>query len=435
MPVTGCCPPARLHPQMALDIPEDGKLVNNIIYFARALRRAGLAIGPAQIVQAIKAVRHIGFASPEDLFWALHACFLTRGDQSAVFAQMFRLFWRDPRYLEHMMALMIPALRGAAEDHAAPAAARQAADALLDGPVAEPTTDTPATCGEELTIDASGSAAANATLRTMDFERMSADEVRRAREAVAQLTLPVPPLISRRLQRSDRGPRIDRARTLQQAVRLAGDIAAIHRQEQRRRPPDLVALCDISGSMSAYSRTVLHFLHAIMHRPHAGWHRVHVFTFGTTLANITPLLALREVDAALEAAGQSVEDWDGGTRIGDCLRDFNIAWSRRILSRGALVLLVSDGLESGDTEQLAREARRLQRTARRVIWLNPLLRWEGFAPSAGGIRALLPHVDCFRSAHNLATLAGLAATVAHADDRGERDRLLAMVRQGPDAEE
>ncbi len=418
---------------MTTDIPEDGNLVNNIIYFARALRRAGLAIGPGQIVRAIKAVQQVGFASSGDLYWALRACFLTRGEQSVVYAQMFRLFWRDPRYLEHMMALLLPSMRGVAEEQTAQAAARQAAEALLDGRGAEPATDAPMEGGETLTIDATGSTAATATFQTMDFERMSAEEVHRARQAVARLTLPIPPLISRRMQRSDHGSRIDRSRTLRQAARLAGQIATIHRQEQSRRPPDLVALCDISGSMSAYSRTILHFLHATMHRTRRGRGKVHVFTFGTCLANITPLLAVQEVDAALEAAGQSVKDWDGGTRIGDCLHDFNINWSRRVLSRGALVLLISDGLESGDPQQLAREAQRLQRAARRVIWLNPLLRWEGFMPSAGGIRALLPHVDCFRSAHNLATLGGLAATVARADDCGERDRLLAVLRQRPDA--
>ncbi|MCY4259307.1 MAG: VWA domain-containing protein [Rhodobacteraceae bacterium] len=415
---------------MVPDVPEDGKLANNIIYFARALRRAGIAVGPGQIVQAIRAVHAVGFADRADVYWTLRACFLTRGEQSAVFAQMFRLFWRDPRYLEHMMAMMMPAMRGVSEDSMAAPAARQAADALLDGPAASRIADNPATDNAaEVMIDASGTTSANATFHTMDFERMSADEVREARRVIARFELPAPPLISRRLQRADQGHRVDRARTLQSAARRAGHMSCIHRQVPRRRRPDLVALCDISGSMSAYSRTLLHFLHAIMHRANAGWSRVHAFTFGTTLTNITPMLAKREVDDALQAAGQSVEGWNGGTLIGACLREFNVRWSRRVLSRGALVLLISDGLESGDTEQLITESRRLQRTARRVIWLNPLLRWEGFAPNARGIRALLPHVDCFRSAHNLATLAALAEAVRQAEDRGDRDRLLAMMQQ------
>jgi hypothetical protein len=176
--------------------------------------------------------------------------------------------------------------------------------------------------------------------------------------------------------------------------------------------------------MSAYSRMVLHFVHAVSNARGQGWARVHAFTFGTRLTNITRHLATRDVDQSLKAAGTEAQDWSGGTRIGACLHTFNRDWSRRVLGQGAVVLLITDGLDRDDGARLAREAERLHLSARRVIWINPLLRWDGFAPRAAGIRALLPHVDCFRSGHNIATLAGLAETVRSAGDRGEKDRLM-----------
>ncbi|MBL3563183.1 vWA domain-containing protein, partial [Rhodovulum sulfidophilum] len=201
---------------------------------------------------------------------------------------------------------------------------------------------------------------------------------------------------------------------------------------RRRRWPDLVVLCDISGSMSQYSRMVLHFLHAVSNAKGAGWARVHAFTFGTRLTNITRHLATRDVDAALAAAGAEAPDWEGGTRIGAALHAFNRDWSRRVLGTGAVVLVITDGLDRDETDILAREIERLHLSARRLIWINPLLRWDGFAPKARGIRAMLPHVDCFRAGHSIRSLEDLARAVSEARDTGERDRMLAAMRHsGP----
>lgn len=208
-----------------------------------------------------------------------------------------------------------------------------------------------------------------------------------------------------------------------------GEIREIFRQDHRIRWPNLVALCDISGSMSAYSRTVLRFLHAVANREGDGWSRVHAFTFGTRLTNISRQLGNRDIDAALAAAGTESPDWDGGTRIGECLRSFNRDWSRRIMGQGAVTLLISDGLDSGDPAELDREMQRLQLSSRRLIWINPLLRWDGFLPKARGVRAMLPHVDCFRSAHNIVSLTELAEAVGSADDAGEKPRLIAALKE------
>jgi uncharacterized protein with von Willebrand factor type A (vWA) domain len=237
---------------------------------------------------------------------------------------------------------------------------------------------------------------------------MSTEEIARAKRMLAQLKLPVKPLASRRLQAAALGLRMDRRKTLRAAMRHGGEIRDIARAKQRERWPNLVVLCDISGSMSQYSRMVLHFLHAVANEKGAGWARVHAFTFGTRLTNITRHLATRDVDAALAAAGAQAQDWEGGTRIGDSLRAFNMQWSRRVMGQGAVVLLITDGLERSDPDQLSHEIERLHLSARRLIWLNPLLRWDGFAPKAAGIRAMLPHVDSFHAGHSIQSLEDLA---------------------------
>ena len=179
--------------------------------------------------------------------------------------------------------------------------------------------------------------------------------------------------------------------------------------------------------MSQYSRVVLHFLHAVANEKGAGWARVHGFTFGTQLTNITRHLGTRDVDAALAAAGAQAQDWEGGTRIGQCLHEFNRDWSRRVMGQGAVVLLITDGLDRDDPDHLSREMERLHLSSRRLIWLNPLLRWEGFAPKARGIAAMLPHVDSFRAGHSIASLEELARVISAPDDVGEKARLLQAV--------
>jgi uncharacterized protein with von Willebrand factor type A (vWA) domain len=251
-----------------------------------------------------------------------------------------------------------------------------------------------------------------------------------ARRIIARLTLAVPPLLSRRTAPDMHGTRPDWRRTMRQSMKRGGEMAEFARKHRRTRWPALVALCDISGSMSSYSRAVLHFLHAVANEKGAGWARVHAFTFGTRLTNITRHLAQRDVDAALKAAGAEAQDWEGGTRIGACLEHFNRDWSRRVLGQGAVVLLITDGLDRGEPERLNAAMERLHLSARRVIWVNPLLRWEGFAPKAAGIRAILPHVDTFRAGHNIAALEGLAAALSQPDDAGEKARLMRMMSEG-----
>ena len=405
-------------------LPEDGKLGHNIVHFARALRRAGLPIGPGRVMDAIRAVEAAGFTERVDFYWTLHACFVSRPEHRPAFAQVFRLFWRDPRYLEHMMSLLLPAVRGVQQDRIAQAAEKRAAEALLDGALRDLPGFDGADEGSEIEIDASFTMSEEERLRTLDFEQMSADEAAEAKRMLARLSLPVRPIASRRTAADVLGVRPDWRGTMRASMRQGGEITRFARRSPTVRWPNLIVLCDISGSMAQYSRMVLHFVHAVANRKGQGWARVHAFTFGTRLTNITRHLRQRDVDAALAAAGAEAQDWSGGTRIGACLHAFNRDWARRVLGQGAVVLLITDGLDRDDVGDLSREMERLHLSARRLIWINPLLRWDGFAPKAGGIRAMLPHVDSFRAGHSIDSLAALAQAVSEAGDGGEKARLM-----------
>ncbi|MGE0735462.1 MAG: VWA domain-containing protein [Alphaproteobacteria bacterium] len=384
-----------------------GSFAANIMHFARVLRRAGLPIGPGRVLTALQAVSTVGLGNREDFYWALHAVFVNRRDQRDLFDQAFHIFWKNPQILERMMSLVLPTLHLPDQDNAQEIS-RRIAEALKVPGQGEP--EEPET--EEIEIDAALTWSDREVLRQMDFEMMSEDEVRRARQAIARMTLPVTDVPIRRFRPSPIAHAIDMRATMRKSLRAAGAAFTLAKRVRRRRRPPLVILCDISGSMNRYSRMLLHFLHAVCNDRD----RVHVFLFGTRLTNITRQLRHRDVDYALKKAGELVEDWSGGTRIGASLHDFNVHWSRRVLGQGAVVLLITDGLDRGmegdGADMLPREMERLHKSCRRLIWLNPLLRFEGFEPKSTGIRAMLPFVDDFRTVHNLASLEDLAAALS-----------------------
>lgn len=402
----------------------EGRLAENITHFARALRRAGLPLGPERIINAIRAVEAVGFTEREDFFHTLRACFVSRPEHLQLYAQTFKLYWRDPKFLEHMMRAFSPLMRAEAPPPPPPPAERRAAEALLDHQPKDLPEDAAEQDEDEFKIEADLTFSMDEKLRKMDFEQMTLAELAEARRAIAKISLPVRPIASRRTRADARGAIADWRATIRHAMRNGGEIAALHHRARRQRWPNLVALCDISGSMGGYSRMLLHFLHTASAEKGAGWAQVHGFTFGTRLTNITRHLRHRDVDEALRAAGAEAEDWEGGTRIAACLREFNRVWSRRVLGQGAVVLLITDGLDRDSTADLAAEAERLALSCRKLIWLNPLLRWDGFAPKAQGIRALLPQVDSFRAAHSIESLETLAHMLSRPDDAGEKTRLL-----------
>lgn len=407
-------------PKAAAD--DHGRIADNIVHFARALRAAGLPVGTGRALQAVEAATVAGIGQRDDFYHTLAACFTSRPEHRAVFDQCFHMFWRDPQIMERMMGLMLPDVRVPGEEKDKQAGEQRAAEGLTkDGKPPPPREDDDSP--DQIEIDAQLTMSDEEILKSRDFEQMTTAEIARAKRAIARLNLPVRPLVSRRTQPSPLGALPDWRRTMRAAMRNGG-VPVLARRQRRIRWPALVALLDISGSMASYSRMLLHFLHSAANANGAGWSKVHVFTFGTQLTNVTRHLAYRDVDESLQRAGHEAQDWEGGTRIGACLEAFNKGWSRRVLGQGAVVLLITDGLDRDDPMRLAREAERLHLSARRVIWLNPLLRWDGFEAKAQGIRALLPHVDSFVAAHNIDSLERLSTLLTEAATTGDKDRLI-----------
>jgi uncharacterized protein with von Willebrand factor type A (vWA) domain len=382
-------------PAVTGDTPAlNGKLADNILLFARLLRAAGLQLGTGKIIHAIEAVNLVGVESQRNLHTALLSQFVTRHEQTPLFDQAFSLFWRNPRLMEKLMGAMLPTVRTEKDQEQI---LRRLGEALYKS--GELQTDPQE---EEVELQANLSFSDREILQSKDFEQMSEVELQIARNMLQKLKLPVPDVRSRRFQASKQKARIDMRKTLQQSLRNSATIP-LQFKRNRVRPPAIVVLCDISGSMAQYSRMFLHFMHAISnHRD-----RVHSFVFGTRLTNISRYLRNKDVDIALEATSRAVVDWSGGTRIGLCLEQFNRLWSRRVLSQGAVVILLTDGLDRGEGDELQKEMDRLSKSCRQFIWLNPLLRYDKFEPKAQGILSMLPYVDVFRSAHSVQSLAEL----------------------------
>jgi len=380
----------------------DPRLAENIVHFARVLRRAGLAVGPQQVLDAIEAVKLGGLRSRRDFYWLLHATLIKRHEQHEIFDQAFHVFWRDPQLLDKMMAMMLPEIR-TPEDEDAEKASRRLSEALFgnDAPDQEENEE------PDVEVDSSETFSAAEILRKKDFEQMSAAEHAEARAAISRLHLPLDEARIRRTEPNPRGHLADMRATLRATMRSGGIIPLKRRAYRHRRPP-LVVLCDISGSMSVYARVFLQFLHALTNDRD----RVHVFLFGTRLTNVTRELRHRDVDEAMAGVTAAVDDWDGGTRIGETLRRFNVEWGRRVLGQGAVVLLATDGLDRDAGAGVEPEIARLHRQSKRLIWLNPLLRYDKFEPKSLGIRALLPHVDEFRAVHNIASLTELVEALS-----------------------
>jgi uncharacterized protein with von Willebrand factor type A (vWA) domain len=380
-----------------------GHLAANVVHFARILRAAGIAVGAGKIADAVRVLPLAGLERRVDCHATLSAIFLTRREQQAVFDEAFARFWRVPAEDEAAGKLELPEVRGRMRPNK-PDGGRVREAMMPFGARAGREVDAPA----EVTVDATLTFSATERLKRVDFERMTAAEWDASRRLLASLELPVPRLRTRRYRAQALGEAIDLRATLRRMPRDGGDWMRLRHRARIERSPPLVALCDISGSMHRYTRMFLHFLHALA-RDRG---RVQTFLFGTRLTNVTRPLRDRDVDEALAKIGAAVPDWAGGTRIGACLREFNYRWARRTLGQNACVLLVSDGLDRDDAEVLAAEMARLHRSCRRLLWLNPLLRFEGFAPRASGITAMRPHVDEFLPVHNLASLEDLARVLA-----------------------
>lgn len=385
--------------------PLSGKLAENIMHFARVLREAGIPVGPGAVIDALDAAQCGSLRTRDDFYWTLHAIFVKRRDQRELFDQAFHVFWKKPKMLEQLMQMFFHQVARDVGDKAKQAGFRRLAEAMFDKHEGN---SQQRQKKDDLEIDSTFTASADEVLRRKDFEQMTVAEQAQARQAIARLRLHRTEVMTRRYETAQRGSVIDMRRTLKGSMRAGGHFIDLERRRKQWHEPPLVVLCDISGSCSNYSRMFLHFLHALTNDRD----RVTVFLFGTRLTNVTRELQRRDIDEAMAKVSGAVKDWSGGTRIGTSLREFNFKWARRVLTQGAHVLLMTDGLDREEGGTLAQEMARLRRQTRRLIWLNPLLRYDGFKPLAGGIRTMMPYVDEFRPVHSLDSLHDLAAALA-----------------------
>lgn len=384
-----------------------GRIVDNIVYFARVLRKAGMKVGPAAVRDAVEAVRIAGVGSREEFYWVLHSVFVKRREDREVFDQAFKLFWRTRDLVEKMIAMFSPVAMETQRKEKLKAGETRVSQALFEGhEKSRPPEEKPI-----IDIDARQTSSGNEVLRQQDFAQMTALELAQAKRAIADLTLPFDQVETRRYRPSSAPRRIDPRATMRAAMRTGGDLILPRFRKKRKVHPPLVIIADISGSMSQYTRIFLHFMHVISEKRRG----VHTFLFGTRLTNITRQMRNKDPDEAVDQCAGAVKDWSGGTRIGEALRVFNRLWSRRVLGQGAIVILITDGLERDSIEELDAEIDRLHRSCRRLIWLNPLLRFDGFEARARGVRTMLGHVDEFRAVHNIEAMADLVTVLGDRD--------------------
>jgi uncharacterized protein with von Willebrand factor type A (vWA) domain len=361
-------------------LPQADGVVGHVVTFGRVLRQAGLEVGPGRIADGLRGLDQVDLTRRDDVYWALRANFVTRHDELAIFDRAFDAwFLRAPHSpFEVPPPPQATVLRPV-----------HSGERAQEGSGAD---DSPAARGwsyEEI-------------LRRKDFGAMTPEELRDVRALIAEIAAERPRRRSRRLRRHHRGRELDLRRTIRESLEAAGD--PVHRRYRLRArvPRKLVVLCDVSGSMEAYVRPLLLFVHAVR----GSGKGVEAFAFGTRLTRLTPALETSDPDRALHDASRRVADWCGGTRIGASLKTFNDDWGRRALTRGAVVLIASDGWEREEAGAglLEEQMARLARQAYTVVWMNPLKGHPEYEPLAAGMRAALPHVDRFLPGHNLASL-------------------------------
>jgi len=384
-------------------------LPENVVLFARLLRRAGMTIGTGQILDLIRALDLIDFGNRVDVYHTARVILVGRREDLPIFDTLFELFWnaRTAEILEQRASELLPSV----------GSFYPIEDCIPDqGNVDESTPQTVQIVyqeaggdGDEADEDLEPQTkvmlaySSDEILRHKDFENYTSDELQRARQLMREMRWKIAQRRTRRFEAHQLGRRLDLRRTIRRNLRNGGEVFELAHRRLRTRPRPLVLICDISGSMDHYSRTLLQFLHTVEH----GLDRVEAFVFATRLTRVTRQLRTRDPGVALTEVSKAVQDWSGGTRIGEAIRTFNYAWSKRVLGRGAIVMIISDGWDRGDIATLRTEMERLQRNCYRLIWLNPLLGLPSYQPLTQGIQAALPFVDDFMPVHNLDSLQAL----------------------------
>ena len=370
----------------------DDRVARDLLMLPRLLRRAGVHVNAERARVYLQAIAAIELRRPDDMRAASRTALVSRQSDLAAFDMTFDLFWS--------------LLRGGRLSAPMPSGRPPKADA---GQIELPLGEVPSRMTSPVPRTVRVMASPIELLRATDFSAMTAAERGAAARFLERLRWSPGQRPSRRFRPSREGVRLDARATLRKSLAAQGEPAVLVRRSRRAKRRPLVILCDVSGSMEAYTRLLLHMSHALAR----GWGRVETFTFGTRLTRITRQLRERRPDAALAHVSRAVSDWSGGTRIGDALHEFNLRWSRRVLGRGAIVLLVTDGWERGDPARLELEASRLQRAAYRLIWLDPLSGTRDYSPDARGARALSGHADDHLAANTLDGLSRIAELLGH----------------------
>jgi uncharacterized protein with von Willebrand factor type A (vWA) domain len=417
--------PAHLSEQ---ELARGDLLLARIVDFSRFLHELGMEIGPGRVVELAESLPLIDVGNRAEFYTFLKVNLVSKHEQQPTFDAAFTYFWlardgaaRDGANGQHnterKRGLAVP-------QHRLP---QQQAQHQLAAALGAPQRHPHARLSEarrkrrepDDEDERTGTYSAEELLRRKDFEQFTWFELQEARALMASWRWRLGMRRTRRLRPARHGRALDLRATLRRSLRTGGEPISIARRQLRRKPRPLVIICDISGSMSLYSRLLLHFVHTVSN----GLTNVETFVFGTRLTRITRQLARKDVDEALAHVTKSVQDWSGGTRIGESLRAFNRRWARRVLGRGAVVLIISDGWDRGDVRILEEEIARLQRNCHRLIWLNPLLGHDDYRPVTAGMRTALPYLDDFLPANNLDSLMALGRTLeAVEDQRPERGR-------------
>jgi len=377
------------------------KLLENFLRFIRLLRKSGIKVGSQSSIDALNSIKTLNIGNRNEFYWALHSNLINKKEDTEIFDQCFYLFWQNPKILQQMFNLLLPQIG----TQKAPANNKKHLKRISDN-LQKKNKNIENDKKDEIVFDAQMSWSNKSALNSKDFEMMSLDEIHQAEKEIKKILIRTKTQISRRWERKEKSSKIYTKYTIKKSVRNNGIIQLAFKEKIKKFKP-LVILIDISGSMESYSRVMLFLSHILIQE----FKNVEIFTFGTKLTRITQFLKNKDVDFSLDKVGKSVNDWATGTKITSSIKDFNLNWSRRILTQNQRLLLITDGLEREDKKNLDFEFERLSLFSQNIIWLNPLLRYKKFEPKVESIKTILKYVDKHVPIHNVNSVQKLIANI------------------------
>ena len=380
---------------------DENKLLENILRFIRLLRNSGIKIGNQSSIDALNSIKILKIGNRNEFYWALHSNLIYRNEDTEIFDQCFHLFWQNPKILQQMFNLLLPQIG----TQKAPTNNKKQLKRISDN-IQKQNKDVNIEKKEEIIFDSKMSWSNKSALNTKDFEMMSLEEIHQAEKEIKKFLIKSKTQISRRWKKNDQSTKISTKYTIKKSVKNNGIIHLAFKERIKKFRP-VVILIDISGSMESYSRMMLFLSHILIQQ----YKDIEVFTFGTKLTRITNFLKNKDIDFSLDKVGKFVNDWAAGTKITSSIKDFNFNWSRRLLTQNQTLLLITDGLERDDSQNLDFEINRLSLFANNIIWLNPLLRYKKFEPKVNSIKTILRHVDKHVPIHNLNSIRNLVENI------------------------